>query len=106
MALIETKDLWKTYVMGSEEIHAFDAPAQLRGRRAARQHVAQAAIKWKVEHARHLRRRAHVALDLARLRVGKRLVDGEAFAEDEEVAPPRLPRHGQDAGRAPVLRVQ
>jgi len=22
MALIETKDLWKTYVMGSEEIHA------------------------------------------------------------------------------------
>ena len=22
MALIETRDLWKTYVMGSEEIHA------------------------------------------------------------------------------------
>ena len=26
MALIETRDLWKTYVMGDEEIHA------LRGR--------------------------------------------------------------------------
>ena len=40
MALIETRDLWKTYVMGSEEIHA------LRGRVDLRSNAANTSPSW------------------------------------------------------------
>ena len=39
MALIETRDLWKTYRMGSEEIHALQAVSiEIETRRVRRDH--------------------------------------------------------------------
>jgi putative ABC transport system ATP-binding protein len=38
MPLIETVDLWKTYVMGSEEIHALRGVSHLHRARRVRRH--------------------------------------------------------------------
>ena len=63
MALIETRDLWKTYVMGSEEIHALRGVSiSNRARRVRRHH---GAVRLRQVHAdepdrlpRHAERRA------------------------------------------------
>jgi hypothetical protein len=86
-----------------------DAIAQLRRGCAAREDRVRRPIEREVEHPRQQRRavrRAHVGIDAARLHVLERLVDREAFAEDQEVLPTGRLRHVLDAGRLRIVRAQ
>ena len=89
--------------------HAADAVAQHRRGCAARQHVAQAAVERKVQHAIQpglACRAAHIGLDLARAAVGPGLVDGKALAEGKYRRPAQLGRQALQAGRGRVSGVQ
>ena len=88
--------------------HGADAVAQLGRGPAAGEHVGQATVKRKVQHARQQRLALvarHVALDLACLLVGKGRVDAKAFAKDVELFAPGAPRHLVHAWCTRVARV-
>jgi hypothetical protein len=71
-----------------QALAGMDAVTQIGRGPATRKHIAQGPVQREVEHARQQRaavRARHVALDLARGLILKRLVDAEAFAKDVEL---------------------
>ena len=89
--------------------HVLDPPAEFGGRPAARENIAERTVEREIEHPGHqglAARVRHIALDLRRTGVRKRLVDGEALAEDMEGPAAGLPRYLHHPRRGLVAAVE